>query len=271
MSTYFQIVLCNEFELVLVKRWRFSILPFWKLFQYFFYAEYFFQNVLHAGYFFFSLPLIGHLHLLSTKQSDKLHSSLKVKPSWTTLKASKLKTVCDVPTLGNISFQAKLGPIYKTTVLGESMVWLHCPGWPPNYTIVVIDIWISISIICAPLPRRHQDPAQQGEQHADPAQHEHLHRAEAGGGLQEHIPRKHWAHISGTWVQQVQHDWSILYDAFGGRLGTLYWYLVQKIWYFDLVHGLGTRTWYMELIHEIGTWTWYSSLVLATGTCVVLL
>ena len=178
--------------------------------------------------FFFSLPLIGHLHLLSTKQSDKLHSSLKVKPSWTTLKASKLKTVCDVPTLGNISFQAKLGPIYKTTVFGESMVWLHCPGWPPNYTIVVIDIWISISIICAPLPRRHQDPAQQGEQHADPAQHEHLHRAEAGGGLQEHIPRKHWAHISGTWVQQVQHDWSILYDAFGGRLGTLYWYLVLK-------------------------------------------
>ena len=28
----------------------------------------------------FSLPLIGHLHLLSTKQSDKLHSGLKVKP-----------------------------------------------------------------------------------------------------------------------------------------------------------------------------------------------
>jgi len=47
-----------------------------------------------------SLPLIGHLHLLSTKQSDKLHSHLK----------------------------AKLGPIYKTRVLGESMVWLHCPG-----------------------------------------------------------------------------------------------------------------------------------------------
>ena len=36
---------------------------------------------------FFSLPLIGHLHLLSTKQSNKLHSGLKVKPSWTTLKA----------------------------------------------------------------------------------------------------------------------------------------------------------------------------------------
>jgi len=47
-----------------------------------------------------SLPLIGHLHLLSTKQSNKLHSGLK----------------------------AKLGPIYKTRVLGESMVWLHCPG-----------------------------------------------------------------------------------------------------------------------------------------------
>ena len=30
----------------------------------------------------FSLPLIGHLHLLSTKQSNKLHSGLKVKPSW---------------------------------------------------------------------------------------------------------------------------------------------------------------------------------------------
>ena len=28
--------------------------------------------------FFLSLPLIGHLHLLSTNHSDKLHSGLKV-------------------------------------------------------------------------------------------------------------------------------------------------------------------------------------------------
>ena len=29
--------------------------------------------------FFLSLPLIGHLHLLSTSHSDKLHSGLKVR------------------------------------------------------------------------------------------------------------------------------------------------------------------------------------------------
>ena len=53
-----------------------------------------------------------------------------------------------------------------------------------------------LSVVCT--PRRHQDPAEQGEHHADTAQHEHLHWAEAGGRLQEHIPRKHRADISGT-------------------------------------------------------------------------
>ena len=46
-------------------------------------------------------------------------------------------------------FQTSLGPIYKTRVLGESMVWLHCPGCQsPNWKMIsVVRVLISLSII----------------------------------------------------------------------------------------------------------------------------
>ena len=63
--------------------------------------------------------------------------------------------------------------------------------------------------------RRHQDPAEQGVCHAYTAQHEHVHRVEAGGRLQEDIPRKHRVDISGT--TQGDYDGDFFHR---GRSGT---------------------------------------------------
>ena len=56
---------------------------------------------------------------------------------------------------------------------------------------------LDISSQCE-LHRGHQDPAEQGGLDANTSQHEHIHRVEAGGGVQEHIPRGHRSDISGT-------------------------------------------------------------------------
>ena len=84
------------------------------------------------------------------------------------------------------------------------MVWLHCPGCQsPNWKMIsVVCVLISLSIISissqCELHRGHQDPAEQGGFDANTSQHEHIHRVEAGGGVQEHIPRGHRSDISGT-------------------------------------------------------------------------